>query len=153
MALTPTQRGVYEYCNNIDFIPPDKIKEFEQRLTAEGNLSTLSFALEKFTNGTCPKCNSSGAFKWHFLGKLTHPVCSRSWYVSPGTYMVKSIKDIFRTGVDVGGATGFEENKKGESGGFIGFIFGFIFGIAFRAPFVALMVPIQTVVSISQKKQ
>lgn len=152
MALTIAQREVYDYCDKNDFIATDKIKDFSQRLTAEGNIQTLSFALEKFRNDTCPKCNTSGAFKWHFLGKLTHPACSRSWYVGPGTYMAKSIKDIFRTGVEAGGATGFEKDKKGESGGFIGFIVGFMFGIAFRAPFTALMIPIQTVVSLSQKK-
>ena len=100
----------------------------------------------------CPACNAAGAFKWDFLGKLTHPACNRSWYVSPGTYAAKSIKDIFRTGFELGGEAGFKEDKKGESGGIFGFIFGFVIGVSFRAPFAAILIPIQAVVSLSQKK-
>jgi hypothetical protein len=152
MSLTATEQEVYDYCRNNEFVSADTIEKFRQRLNQEGNLKTLSYALSDFTNAACPKCNVAGAFKWHFLGKLSHPACNRAWYVSPGTYIAKSIKDIFRTGFEVGGHAGFEKDKKGESGGFFGFILGFIMGIAFRAPFAAIMMPIQAVVSLSQKK-
>ncbi len=153
MGLIAIQKEVYDYCDKNEFMSAEMIENFKQRLTKEGNLHTLSYAMEKFIPNSCPKCNTSGAFKWHFLGKLTHPACSRSWYVSPGTYIVKSIKDIFRTGFEVGGEAGFKENKKGESGGIFGFIFGFIFGVAFRAPFAVIMIPIQAVVSLAQKNE
>lgn len=133
MDVANTQKELWSYCSANDFISKDKIADFQKRLTKEGNQDSLQYALEKYEPSLCPKCKADGAYKWHFLGKHTYSACNVSWYVDPGTYIVRSIKDIFRTGAEAGGEMGFTQNKKGESGGFIGFIFGFIFfGLLFE---------------------
>ena len=152
MDATTTQKELWSYCNANDFISKEKIADFQQRLNQEGNQNSLNYALEKFEPSICPKCKAEGAYKWHFLGKHTHPACKVSWYVDPGTYIIKSLKAIFKTGIEAGGEMGFTENKKGESGGWIGFIFGFLFGLIFRAMFAAITIPVQAVVSLTQKK-
>jgi hypothetical protein len=73
MSLTTTQREVYDYCAKNEFVSAHKIEELSASLNSEGNISTLSYALEKFRRSTCPKCNAEGAFKWHFMGKHMHP--------------------------------------------------------------------------------
>lgn len=151
MALTSTEKELYDCCRNNEFLSAETIENFRQRLTQEGNLNSLVIALEDFTPGACPKCNASGTFKWHFLGKLTHPPCSESWYVPPGTYSVRQLKAVFRTGRNMGGEMSMDAEKKGEKG-YAEMIFGFLFGAAFRLPFAVLMMPIQAVASLSQKK-
>ena len=152
MDATTTQKELWSYCSANDFMSKEKIADFQQRLTQEGNQDSLKYALEKFEPSMCPKCNAEGAYKWHFLGRHTHPACNVSWYVTPGTYILRSIKDIFRTGAEVGGDAGFTKNKKGESGGFFGFVFGFLFGVAFRSAIAMFTIPVQAVVSLTQKK-
>lgn len=153
MAFTSTQRELYKYCDNNDFISSEMIEDFRQRLNQEGNLRTLSWTLEKFVKDTpCPKCNASGAFKHHFLGKLTHPACSCSWYVTPGTYIGTQLKSVFRAGRDIGGDMSLDAEKKGEKG-YAEMFFGFLMGVAIRLPFAVLMIPIQSIVSLAQKKQ
>ncbi|MCK5257292.1 MAG: hypothetical protein KAQ81_14770 [Deltaproteobacteria bacterium] len=152
MGLTATQKEVYAYCDKNDFVSADTIKEFKKRLEEEGNAKTLSYALDKLVTGACPNCNAAGAFKWHFLGKLSHPVCGSSWYVAPGTYMGRQMKGVFRTGIEIGGNIFEDSEKKGESGGCLGATFGFILGVCFRLPFALLMMPIQAIVSLCQKK-
>lgn len=151
MDFTDMERQVVDYCNNNDFVSAATIEDFREKLKQEDNLGTLAFALEKFVGTACPKCNEPGSFKWHFLGKLIHPDCGWSWYVGPGKYIVKQLKAVFVAGVGAGaGMT--EPDKRGESGGFIGAIFGFFMGVAFRLPFALLMIPIQAIVSLVQKK-
>ena len=152
MGLTATQREVYAYCDKNDFVSADTIEEFKRRLEEENSVKTLSYALEKFVTGVCPKCGGAGAFKWHFLGKLRHPNCGWSWYVSPGTYIGAQLKGIFRTGMEIGGDVLADSEGKGESGGCLGAVFGFIMGVCFRLPFALLMMPIQAIVSLCQKK-
>jgi hypothetical protein len=151
MALTSAEKELYDFCRNNEFLPAKTIEAFRQRLTQEGTLNSLVYALEDFIPGACPKCNASGTFKWHFLGKLTHPRCSESWYVPPGTYSVRQLKAVFRTGRNMGGELSLEAGKKGEKG-YAEIIIGFLVGAAFRLPFAILMMPIQTVVSLTQKK-
>ena len=152
MGLTVAQKEVYDYCDKNDFVSPEAIETFKKRLQVEGNVNTLAYALEKFEAAQCPACNAKGAYKWRFLGKLAHPTCKVSWYVSPGTYIVRSLKAVFRAGVGAGGEMGFAKDKKGESGGWFGFLFGFLFGIIFRGIFAVITIPIQAAVSLSQKK-
>lgn len=151
MALTNTEREVYDYCDKNDFVSADTIEEFKKRLEEEGNLYTLKYALEKFIDEACPKCGRTGAFKWHFLGKLNHPDCGWNWYADPGTYIVQQLKGVFRTGAEIGGEMIADSEKKGERGGCLEMIFGFILGVCFRLPFALLMMPIQAIVSLSQK--
>lgn len=152
MALTKTQKELYDYCDKNDFVSADTIEEFKKRLEEEGNVKTLSYALEKFVSDICPNCNVPGAFKWHFLGKLTHPACGWSWYAAPGTYIGAQFKGVFRTGMEIGGDMLADSERKGEKGGCLGAIFGFIMGVCFRLPFALLMMPIQAIVSLCQKK-
>ena len=151
MTLTPTEHELYDYCRNNDFVSQEKTEAFRQRLTQEGNPKSLAYALGDFIPGACTKCNASGMFKWHFLGKLTHPSCSKSWYVPPGTYIGRQLGAVFRTGGELAGGAISDAEKKGEKGYAEG-IFSFLIGATFRLVFAVLMIPIQAVVSLSQKK-
>ncbi len=145
MAYTQTEREVADYCNNNEFISMKVFDEFKSRLERENNFSTFSYHLEKFAKSTCPKCNTQGFFKWHFLGKLKHPEGGFEWYTNPGVYIVKQLKDIFKMGGDI--AVSGDDNP-----GCSGFIIGFLIAIFFRLPFTLILIPIQAIVSLTQKK-
>lgn len=151
MTPTSTEKELYDYCRNNEFVSAEMLEKYRQRLTQEGNPKTLGYALESFVPGACPKCNASGMFKWHFLGKLTHPPCGKSWYVPPGTYIGRQLGAVFRTGGEMAGKAISDAEKKGEKGYAEG-IFSFIMGAVFRFVFAILMIPIQAVVSLSQKR-
>jgi hypothetical protein len=153
MSLTSTQMEVYRYCDSSDFISPEAIESFKQRLMQEDpeHVGTLSYALEKFVDATCPKCNATGAYKFHFMGSLKHnPGCGWSWYVNPGTYSATQLGKVFHAGMSAGG--GIMSESKDKTSGCIGAIFGFIFGSLFRLFFAVLMIPIQAIVSLTQRK-
>lgn len=152
MALTQTEREFYEYCRNHEFIPAPILSGFTRRLEQEDNRIAISVGLDKFITDSCPNCNDSGAFKWHFMGKLRHPGCGWSWYVGPGTYAAAQLKAVFRTGMELGTEMGDDTDRRGEKGGCLGAIMGFIMGIFFRLPFALAMIPIQTIASLSQKQ-
>lgn len=152
MAFTPTQKELHDLCNRNEYISKEEMASFMKRLEAEGNAYSLKFALEKFLLTECPKCKASGAFKWHFLGKLSHPDCGRSWFVGPCEYIVAQLKAVFRTGGEIAGSAISDAEKKGESG-FAGMIFGFLMGVMIRLPFAILMIPIQAVVSLCQSNK
>jgi len=153
MAFTNAEKEVNKYLSENDFVSKEMIDSFHQKLTQVGDASYLKYALEDFVVETCPKCSASGNFKFHFWGKLNHnPGCNCSWYVSPGKYVSTQLAKTFRTGRDIGGDMALDSEKKGESGGFVSLIFGFLFGAAFRLSFAAVMIPIQTIVSVIQKK-
>jgi hypothetical protein len=151
LGLSRTQRELYEYCDKNDFVTAGTIEEFRRRLEQENNIQTLSFALEKFINDTCPNCSATGAFKYHFMGKLRHPHCGWSWYVDPGTYIASQFKAVFRTGAELGGDMIADAEKRGERG-CGGAIVGFILGAIIRLPFALVMIPIQLIFSLSQRK-
>lgn len=151
MGLTATEKGVFTYFQNNDFVSLEVIDTFRNKLKEEGNSGILLLAIEKFVKEACPKCGTSGFYKHHFLGKLTHPDCGCSWYMSPGTYIGTQLKSVFRAGRDIGGDMAMDAEKKGEKGIFE-MLFGFIMGAAFRLPFAVIMIPIQSIVSLSQKK-
>jgi len=151
MAFTDTEKEFLAYCERNEFIPSAKLEEYRNKLLQENNLSTYSYALRNFRIENCPKCNSSGAYKWHFLGKLNHSQCGKSWYVKPGTYIGAQLKAVFRTGAEMGGDMAENAAKKGQKGTAEA-IFGFLMGAAVRFPFAVLMIPIQAAVSLSQKK-
>jgi hypothetical protein len=155
MSLSPTQMEVYRYCERSDFISPATIESFKQKLMQENpkHIGTLSYALAKFMDAKCPKCNVAGAYKFHFMGNLKHnPGCGWSWYVSPGTYSATQLGKVFHAGISAGGEMMSEAEKKGERGGCLYAVFGFIFVSIFRLIFAVLMIPIQTVVSLAQRK-
>jgi SH3 domain-containing protein len=152
MAFTPTQKELHDLCDRNEFISKEEMASFMKRLEAEGNAYSFKFALEKFLLIDCPKCRASGAFKWHFLGKLSHPDCGRSWFVGPGEYIVAQLKAVFRTGGEIAGSAISDAEKKGESG-FAGMIFGFLMGVMIRLPFAIMMIPIQAVVSLCQSNK
>jgi tetratricopeptide (TPR) repeat protein len=149
MSISATQKQFYDYCTNNEFLDSPTIEEFKQRLQAEGNVNTVAFSLEKFVTETCPNCRASGAFKWHFLGKLQHPHCRASWYVSPGIYISKQLRATFTAGRDFAGQS--SSKSKGIEGFFLGLI-GFLLGVGFRIPITIAIIPIQAVVSLSQSK-
>lgn len=152
MSLTQNQKEVYNFCDNNDFISIQKYEEFRKALEAEGNLDTLSFATEKFIDATCIKCNSEGIFKFHFLGKLNHPQCGQSWYVSPGTYILKQLRSVFKSGMNIAADTSLDAEKKGEKQGCIMAAFMFTIGFIFRLALAIVLIPIQLIVSLLQKK-
>jgi hypothetical protein len=151
MGLTQTEREVISYCNSHDFISESILNKLGMKLEQEGNLAFLNIAMEKFREDSCPKCGVDGAFKWHFLGRLKHPDCGWAWYVGPGTYIGKQLKAVLLTGMGIGGQVTEDAEKKGERG-CLGAIFGFILGIIIRLPFALLMIPIQAIISIAQRK-
>lgn len=154
MGLTAVEREVYNYCDANDYVSPEIINKFRSQLEREDNLGTLSHALAKFMDAACPNCGSTGAYKYHFFGKLKHPPCGWSWYIDPGKYFVAQLKAVFRTGAGLGGEAMAEADKKGESqaSGCLTALFGFMIGACFRLPFALLMIPIQAIVSLSQRK-
>lgn len=153
MAPTQTAREFYQYCDAHEFIPEAILNDFKRRLEQEDNLVAFSVGLEKFQTDICPQCSAAGAYKWHFLGKLQHPECGWSWYVSPGTYMGEQFGSVFKTGMEFGAGIYSDSEKKGEKGaGCIGAIFGFVIGLSFRLPFAIVMSFIQSIVYLAQKK-
>jgi hypothetical protein len=150
MDVTATQKELWSYCSANDFISKEKIADFQKRLTKEGKQNSLDYALEEFEPSICPKCNADGAYKWHFLGKHNHPACNVSWYVTPGKYIGRQIKASFRAGRDIGGEAASKESSTGGSIGMM--LFGFIIGFCFRLPYSVLLMPVQAVFSLTQKK-
>ena len=144
MALTTTETALYDCCNSNDFIPLAKLQQFQEQLKAEGNLNTLIFALKKFIQGRCPNCQAQGAFKWHFLGALNHPDCGYSWYANPGSYSVKQLKSSLYAGRAIAGHTLKE--------GWAIATLGFVVGVAFRLPLALMLIPIQAVVYLTNRK-
>jgi hypothetical protein len=150
MSLTQTEHEIFDYCRRNEFVSSATLEYFVERLNAEGNLQTLSFALEKFRDQTCPNCNAGGAYKWHFMGKHNHPDCGFSWYISPGAYTAEQFKGVFRSGVS---AAVYENDQKGDkSGGCLYAILSFMFVSLFRLVFAILMIPIQAIFSLTQSK-
>lgn len=153
MSLTRAQREVYDYCSRNEFVSAQKIDEFSEALNSEGNINTLSYALEKFRTATCPKCDAGGAFKWHFMGQHRHPQCGFSWYITPGAYAADQFKSVFHSGMSAGASMSAEADKKGDkAGGCMGAIFGFLFVAVYRLVFGIVMIPIQAIFSLTQKK-
>lgn len=153
MQLSPLKREIYAFFDRSEFIPAAEIQEITQRIEAAGeDMTILSYALEKFRNGTCPRCDATGAYRWHFLGKRIHPNCT-SWYIGPGEYAGEQFGSVFRSGMSAAAEIGADAEKKGDkAGGCVGAIFGFLFVGIFRLIFAVLMIPIQAIVSLSQKK-
>jgi hypothetical protein len=155
MSLTKTQLEIYQYFATHDFVPPDLIASFKERLENDNpaNGKTLSYAMEDFLDETCPSCKTAGAYKFHFMGKLKHtPGCEWSWYIGPGTYASTQLRKSLRAGMSMGGDIMSDAEKKGERGGCIYAIFGLIFGTLFRLVFAILMIPIQAIVTLTQSK-
>ncbi len=102
----------------------------------------------------CPNCNALDWFEWKFLGKLTDPVCGHTWYAGSGQYATIQIRAVF----SAAGRTIKYMNTgvgKGESAAIAKVVGGFTgatFGIAFRLPFAIIMIPIQAVVRVSNKR-
>lgn len=151
MALTPIAKEFWKYCDTHDFISLQIFNDFKNKLEQENNKVAFEVGLEKFLQGSCPNCNTPGAYKWHFMGKLKHPDCGWTWYLGPGKYVAEQLKAVFRAGFGLGSDM-HEPDKKGEGGGCLGAIFGFILGFFVRLPFALLMIPIQAVVSLTQQK-
>jgi hypothetical protein len=155
MSLTKTQLEIYQYFASHDFVPPDLIASFRNRLEKDNPTSvrTLSYAMQDFLDDTCPKCKVAGAYKFHFMGKLKHkPGCDWTWYMGPGAYASTQLAKSFRAGMGMGGGMMSDAEKKGESGGCIYAIFGLVFGTLFRLTFAILMIPIQAIVTLTQSK-
>lgn len=151
MSLTQTEREFYSYCDSNDFVSADKIEEFRHKLEREGNVNTFSLALEKFTEGSCPNCSATGAFKWHFLGNLRHPNCGYAWYVEPGSYIGAQLRGVVHTGMSAGAGMSDQE-KESKAAGCMAGLLGFMFGAIFRLVFAVVMIPIQAIFSLTQKK-
>lgn len=106
MSLTLKQRELYQYCDQNDYVAHEMVEKFRKELEQEGreSVKSLSFALEKFVENACPKCNAEGLFKFRFLGRLVHnPGCNWTWYVKPGTYAVAQLSKVFHAGMEAGG--------------------------------------------------
>ena len=155
MSLTRQQMEFYQLCDRNDYLSPEQVEHHKgvlEQLGSDGH-QTFSIALEKFLDDVCPKCDAKGLFKFHFMGQLKHrPGCEWSWYVGPGTYAAAQMSGVFRAGAEMGGGMMADAEKKQESGGCIYAIFGFIFGALFRLVFAVLMIPVQAVVSLTQRK-
>jgi hypothetical protein len=122
-------------------------------LKATGNHVAIAIGLSDFTGETCKKCGRRGHFKIHFLGSLQHPECAANWYVSPGTYMLYQLGQVFHAGSRAGGSMKEDADRKGDrSGGIINGIFGFLFVAIFRAALAVVLIPIQAAVSLMQSK-
>lgn len=85
------------------------------------------------------------------MGKLKHPECGNSWYVSPKTYISRSFSEGIRFGSEAA------RDKSGDgllsllkiivssvAGGIGGFTWTLTWGI--------VLFPIQAIISLSQKK-
>lgn len=152
MSLTTNAREFYKYRDSHDFISPQVLEGFRVKLEREGNIGSFNYGLEKFLDASCPNCNASGVFKWHFLGRLKHPECGWSWYVGIGTYAVEQLRAVFRTGMEISADAANDAEKRGEKHGCISIIFEVLLGVFLRLPFAILMIPIQAIFSIAQKK-
>src|SRR5689334_8653262 len=128
MSLTQTEREVFDYCRHHEFVSSATLEHFVERLNAEDNLQTLSFALEKFRDQTCPNCNAAGAYKWHFMGQHRHPDCGFSWYISPSAYTAEQFKGVFRSGMSAAAYESRDADQKGDkAGGCLYAIISFMF--------------------------
>lgn len=150
---TPKENEFFELCEKTNFISTETLARFKQELEREGNLSMLLACLDQyhFVSETCVKCHGTGVFKWGFLGKLAHPDCGWAWYVTPGMYIQEQLKEVFRSGFGAAGDARKDAKKKGESG-IIVMILSFVFGVFFRLVFAIIGIPIQIIVSLTQKK-
>lgn len=143
MASSETETAFYQLCSDNDFLSAKTVKDFQSKFQAEGKLTTMQLALEKFIPACCPSCKTEGVFKWYFLGKLKHPSCNTSWYVNPSTYILRQFKSALFTGRNVAGYIS-------QDNGWIVTLLGFVVGSLVRLPLVFIIVPVQAVVSLNQ---
>lgn len=130
------------------------MQHFVSRLQAAGKPPAIVVGLSNFTGQACPRCGERGQFKIHFLGRLEHPSCGRQWYIGPGSYIGFQAGQIFRSGLQAGGAMKDETDRKNDrAGGWINGIFMFLFVAVFRAALAVVLIPIQAAVSLAQSKQ
>jgi len=143
MAFSETEMAFYQLCSDSDFLSAKTVHDFQAKFQAEGKLTTMQLALEKFIPACCPSCKTEGIFKWYFLGKLKHPSCNMSWYVTPSTYILRQFKSVLFTGRNVAGYIS-------QDNGWIVTLLGFVVGSLVRLPLVFIVVPVQAVVSLNQ---
>jgi hypothetical protein len=150
MAMTAAQKEAYALARSREYIPTPALESCRQRLLQDGNLQTFRFAFEDFEPAECPACGASGAFRFHFLGRLVHPDCATTWYVKPGTYASAQLKRAFRAGASAAGGMADQAETKG--GATAAGVFGFIVGALFRSAVALVLIPIQALVSLNQKR-
>jgi hypothetical protein len=150
MSITRAEQAVCAYFNEHKFVELVVIQQFQRQLEAEDNLSTLGLAMESFVETTCPNCSTAGFARFHFLGRLVHPDCGWTWYATPGMYIGRQFSAAFETGME--SAIDATNDSKSKAESFFGGMFGFLVSATSRLMLAAVLIPIQAVLSLTQKK-
>ncbi len=130
-------------CHAREFISHTDLDHFVKM--AAGWETGILAHLDAFTKATCPACGREGFFKWHFLGKLSHPSCGHHWHVPPWHYFGRQIAATFNAGLRTAVSIDDSNTPKEERGGCVGMVLSFCITVLFRSPFIVLMTPVQTV--------
>jgi len=148
MSFTKLEEKTHAIFEEAEYVPSDVVYELGQALSEEDNEVTLSLILHKFERFECPRCGDEGAFRWHFLGELTHPECGWTGYVSFGHYLKRQVVSSWRVGTDLGGGmiSGNDQNDMTTVIlGLFFFLMGTMIGMCMRLPFAILGLPIHLI--------
>lgn len=142
---------IFDLYEHGDFVPAEKIAELTRRLLeTERNTTWMSICRAKWIGSVCPQCGAQGDYRSRFLGKLRHPGCGCSWYMSPGRYLLHQMKLAFNAGGGAATSAASDAERRGGGGTGAGIV-AFILGGLARMVIGLCLVPIQAVVSLSQR--
>lgn len=155
MAYSKVETEFSNYCENHEFISLSDVNDFKERLEKEDHLSTFSYHIGKFKSTICPKCAAAGFFKWNFLGKFKHTGCGYEWYSDTGTYAKKQMLDVLAFWSEmVFSPFADPKNSFMEKIGIacLMAMLSIFVVVMFRLPLALVMIIIQAIVSLTQKK-
>lgn len=105
----------------------------------------------------CPNCGAIDWFEWKFLGRLTDPVCTYTWFAGSGTYAWMQLRAALMFGAETVQHFTSGQPKTNSSMiteafdwmfGCMMWLFGAILGIFVRLEVGLPMVPIQALVGL-----
>lgn len=106
----------------------------------------------------CPNCGALDWFEWKFLGRLTDPVCSYTWFAGSGTYAWMQLRAALLSGAETArhftsGQPKTNSSLITEAGDWMFrcmiWLFGSILGMFVRLEVGLPMIPIQALIGLA----
>ena len=151
---TSLERAWYSLCDSNEFLSEEIVSQYITALTAEGNHAAVVVGLHNFSHTACRQCGKRGHFKIHFLGRITHPVCKRTYFMSTPGYIGHQLAQIVHTGARAGSSIKEDSDRKGDkAGGWMQGILTFLMVGAFRALAALVLIPLHSLVAALEPEQ
>jgi len=124
------------------FLPAERMAELEETLVNSNHRrGAARRLLSSHLPTVCPRCEVSGYYRWHFLGRFSHPACGYRWAVNPCRYLARQVG----WGATSAAKLSFDPANAGQGGLGESVLGGCMLGL-FRVPVATLLLPIQSVI-------